>query len=61
MPVFRGIAKLDLQAPPGKALAGRLSYGPDHGGGEAFFVPSHPEALALTGVCLLSRSANSQR
>ena len=48
--MFSGIAKYDLQAPAGKAVVGQLTHGPHHGGGEAFFVPSHTDPQQLQGT-----------
>ena len=48
-PMFRGIAKYDLEAPIEHAVVGSLSHGPHHGGGEAYFIPSHTDVAHMNG------------
>ncbi|KAK9808424.1 hypothetical protein WJX73_003304 [Symbiochloris irregularis] len=48
-PVMDGLAKYDLTKTTGDSVIGRLSFGPNHTGGEAFFVPSHTDPAQCSG------------
>ena len=57
--VVQGIVKLDLTKPGDDSIVARISHGPSVRGGEAFFVPAHPDPAHCQGdsphncVCII--------